>query len=332
MALSKFSLIARFARHYPARLHPFEVQASLTYKCTQKCRYCFCPSRQIEELTTQQWREVIKGVRALGCLRFKFQGGEPTLRADFADLAAEVQKAGMLAAVTSNGTLIPKRPALIDHIDELVLSLDSLDQATNERLRGPGSYQGVMDSLDLALAKNKQVFINMVVGRSTLHEVEPMLEFCEQRGIIMHAQPVIFGGRLFDESARDMQLSREESREMHRQLAAYKEQGRGVLFSAETYLRVLDWEDYDQLNRMGEEPSTCFAGRYYVHVEPNGDVYPCNNQLSTFDSQNVVTHGLRQALTHARHHTCADCWHPYYTERKRLFGLSYQALKTVLSR
>ncbi|MBU4563198.1 MAG: radical SAM protein [Proteobacteria bacterium] len=332
MALSKFSLIARFARHYPARLHPFEVQASITYKCTMKCSYCFCPSRQIEELPTQQWREVIKGVRALGCIRFKFQGGEPTLRADFAELAAEVQGAGMLAAVTSNGTLIPKRPALIEHIDELVLSLDSLDQKTNDRLRGSGSYQGVMDSLDLALAKNKQVFINMVVGRPTLHEVEPMLEFCEQRGIIMHAQPVIFGERLFDESARDLQLSQEESRDMHRQLAAYKKQGRAVLFSPETYLRVLEWEDYDQLNRMGDEPSNCFAGRYYVHVEPNGDVYPCNNQLSSFDPRNVVSDGLRQALSHARHHTCADCWHPYFTERKRLFSLNYQTLKTVLSR
>ena len=332
MPLSRLSMIARYARHYPARLHPFEVQASLTYKCTLKCRYCFCPSRHIEELTTGQWQEVIDGVRALGCLRFKFQGGEPTLRKDFAELAASVQRAGMLSAVTTNGTLIPKRPELIEHIDELVLSLDSLDEETNDRLRGTGSYKSVMQTLDLALSKDKNVFINMVVGRPTLHEVEPMLRFCEQRGIVMHAQPVIFGERLFDESARDMQLSVEESREMHRQLAAYKRQGRAVLFSPETYLRVLDWDDYDLLNRMGDKPSACFAGNYYVHIEPDGGVFPCNNQLSSFEPKHVVTDGLRESLEHARHHTCADCWHPYFTERKRLFGLKLLAVKSVLSR
>jgi MoaA/NifB/PqqE/SkfB family radical SAM enzyme len=43
------------------------------------------------------------GLGALGTLRIKFQGGEPTLRKDFRQLCATAQQSGIRTAVVTNG-------------------------------------------------------------------------------------------------------------------------------------------------------------------------------------------------------------------------------------
>jgi molybdenum cofactor biosynthesis enzyme MoaA len=57
----------------------------------------------------------------------------------------------------------------------------------------------------VALARRRKVYINMVVHRDTREELEPMLRFCEARGIGLNAQAVMFGKEYQDGSARSAQ-------------------------------------------------------------------------------------------------------------------------------
>jgi hypothetical protein len=63
------------------------------------------------------------------------------------------------------------------------------------------------------------------------------------------------------------------------------------------------------------------AGRFYVHLEANGDVWPCQQHGAEWKPLNAARDGLDAALRHARGHDCGDCWAAYLNERKLLFGL-----------
>lgn len=326
----------RFAERYLAHrwrtLHPFEVQASMLNACNLHCTYCSCPDLKTELLTTAQWTDVLRTLGAHGTMRIKFQGGEPTLRSDFAALCAVAQQAGILTAVITNGLQFAAKPELFDHLDEVVFSLDSATPPYTDRMRGAGVHARVVEAIELARRRGVRLFINMVVTNQSLDEIEPMLAFCEARGIGLNAQPVVFGRKFYDDAARPFALSNEQVREMHRRLAAWKRQGRALMFAAATYEKVVDWPDYGEIAMRATEGAACMAGRLYIHIEPNGDVHPCLQHTADFTPKNLVRDGIEAALEHVQRHDCRDCFSAYLNERKALFRLRPGALLELARR
>jgi MoaA/NifB/PqqE/SkfB family radical SAM enzyme len=325
-------MAARFAAGRLRELHPFEVQAALLNACNLKCVYCRCPEIRTRLLSTGQWRQVIQGLAALGTLRIKFQGGEPTLRPDFRELCAVSQQAGILTAVVTNGFGIAETPALLDHLDEVVVSLDSPRAELNDELRGPRCFEHATRAVDLARQRGVRVFVNMVLTQRNLADLEAMLEFCEARGARLNGQPATFGRVFYDDRARALALSTLEVQAVHRRLAAWKRDGRAVMFSAGAYEKVLRWPDADVLTAASDGESGCMAGRDYVHIEPNGDVHPCVMHGAPFEPLNILRDGLEAALRRAQRHECGDCWSAYLNERKLVFGLRPSALLEMARR
>ena len=325
-------MAARFAAGRLRELHPFEVQAVLLNACNLKCVYCRCPEVATRVLTTEQWRTVIRGLAALGTLRIKFQGGEPTLRRDFRALCAESQAAGILTAVISNGFAIADDPALLDHVDELVVSLDSPRVEVNDALRGAGCLEKATRAIERGRARGLRVFVNMVLTKDNVGDMEAMLDFCEARGVGLNAQPVAFGTVNYDDGARGLALTTEQIHDVHRRLVAWRREGRALMFSAEAYAKALSWPRFDNLTVPSKGKSSCMAGRDYIHIDANGDVRPCVQHGGPFQPKNAVHDGLEEALRNAGHHECGDCWIAYLNERKLVFGLRPKALMAVLRR
>jgi MoaA/NifB/PqqE/SkfB family radical SAM enzyme len=325
-------LATHYLRYRFRTLHPFEVQAVLLNACNLKCDYCRCPDMPTALMTTAQWVETVRNLAAAGTLRIKFQGGEPTLRKDFGTITAEAQRAGLITAVVTNGTMIPRRPELIEHLNEVVVSLDGLSREKHDRYRGSGSHDAAMETLALAAARGCRVYINMVVHRDTLDELEPMLAFCEAQGYGVNAQAVMFGHEYQDSSAVSLRLTDDQERDMYRQLAAWKRQGRPLMFAASSYERTARWPDFTVLATATDGESGCMAGRFYIHIDANGDVHPCGLHTGTFVAKNLVRDGFETAILHARHHDCGDCSLAYLNERKAVFGLNPSALLEIVRR
>ena len=325
-------MASRFLAHRFRELHPFDVQASLLNACNLRCVYCKCPEIKTTLMTTEQWRTIIHGLRAVGTIRIKFQGGEPTLRPDFRDLCSEVQRAGIVSAVITHGLEVAKKPELLDYLDEIVFSLDSVTPEINDSLRGQGTHAEVVKAIDIARHRGLRTYVNMVVNRETLGEVEAMLEFCEARGVGLNAQPIVFGRQYYDETARRFALTYEEVQALYKHLAEWKSQGRRLMFSARSYEKALEWKDYGELAIQSPGESSCMAGKDYIHIEPNGDVLPCLQHGANFTPKNIIKDGLEEALRHTRRHNCGDCFTVYLNERKAVFGLQPAALREVLRR
>lgn len=332
MAVSRFEIAARYARHRFQTLHPFEVQAGPSNACNLRCSYCNCPELSSATLSTEQWIEIIRRLRSVGTMRIKWQGGEPTLRPDFSKLCAEVQAHGIVSAVVTNGIVIARKPKILEHLDEVVVSLDAVTPELHDRHRGQGTHALALTAIDAALSHGRRVFVNMVVTRDTVGEVEGMLEFCEARGIGMNAQPAMFSRSYQDQTAAHLGLSVDEEHALERQLATWRRQGKGVMFSAEVYEKAARWPAYTTPTSTSTGKSSCMAGTYYLHIEPNGDVFPCVLQGAGFVPRNLVTDGFEVALLNAQNHHCEDCFLPYLNERKALFALRPSAVLAWLRR
>lgn len=313
-------------------VHPTDVQASLLNACNLRCAYCRCPEVKTALMSTEQWRTTIDELSTLGMMRIKFQGGEPTMRPDFSELAAAARAHGVTTATITNGTLIPGRPDLLDHLDELIVSLDSPQSDAHDQLRGMGTWALAVQTIDLAHRRGLRVYVNMVITRQTLCDLDTMLDFCEQRGVLLNAQPVMFDRQYYDNAARPLALTHEEIRDVHQRLVDWKHQGRRLMFSAAAYTKVLTWPDHERVTLQSAGTSSCMAGHDYVHIEANGDVIPCVQHGATFSPKNVLRDGLVPALRHVQHHNCGDCWIAYLNERKLAFGMRPQALLEIVRR
>jgi MoaA/NifB/PqqE/SkfB family radical SAM enzyme len=234
--------------------------------------------------------------------------------------------------VVTNGIRIADDPALLDELDEVVVSLDAVTPEIHDGLRGRGSHAAAVRAIEAARERELPTYIVMVASRDTLAEIEPVLRFCEARGVRMHVQPVLFGRSAFDSTAADVGLTAEQVRALHSQLADWKRRGRPLMFSATAYGNVVDWPDYTVLTTRSAGESHCMAGRFYVHVEANGDVWPCQQHGSDFTPKNIVRDGLETALRHVQHHNCGDCFTVYLNERKAVFGLRPSALAEMIRR
>lgn len=322
----------RYLSHRFNRLHPYEVQAQLLNACDMKCVYCRCPDVKTQLLKTDQWITILHSLGHLGTLRVKFQGGEPTIHPDFRQLCAEAKKAGLLTATVTNGVRIASQPALLDYLDELVVSLDSLKPEVNDYLRGEGAYHYAVKAIDIAQERGVHTYISMAVCQTNISDIEAMLDFCEKQGLMMNAQPVIFGRAYYDDQAKNIRLFPDQIRQIHRKQTEWKQQGRNILFSHQAYLKALTWPDLNNLTRKSEGESLCRAGKDFLHIQPDGDVWPCIQHGADFKPKNIIRDGLTEALYHVQHHNCGDCWSVYLNERKLLFGLKPAALRAMMRR
>ena len=70
---------------------PLEGHLDLTYRCNNACRHCWLwlapnASQQADELSFDEIRSIADQARALGTRQWSISGGEPMLRADFAEI------------------------------------------------------------------------------------------------------------------------------------------------------------------------------------------------------------------------------------------------------
>jgi len=110
-------------------MRPLFASYHVTWRCNLRCTYCRFPvtDRGHEgELDTAGSKALIRrlaeGAGALG-----FTGGEPLLRRDLPELAAEARASGMCPVVlTTNGFLLPRRSEVLPHVDVVQISVDAL--------------------------------------------------------------------------------------------------------------------------------------------------------------------------------------------------------------
>jgi MoaA/NifB/PqqE/SkfB family radical SAM enzyme len=154
---------ARLARFFGAlavkervapRLHvrPLVAELFLTDNCNLRCISCTCwRERTVDELSTQEWKDVLAQLRALPIYKVNFTGGEPLIRSDAIELMRHAQELGIRHMhLNTNGirlTTERREQILAAGVRSFNISVDG-PPATHDRIRGrEGAFATTVEHL-----------------------------------------------------------------------------------------------------------------------------------------------------------------------------------------
>jgi MoaA/NifB/PqqE/SkfB family radical SAM enzyme len=274
-------LIRRIPSLYPkVALRPLYAGLNVTDNCNMRCIMCNSwRSHSADELTTDEWKGVIRQLRDAGVRYAGFAGGEPLLRKDLAALIAHAARLGLHTEVTTSGYLLDEARAqayLEAGLKSVVLSLDGVG-AEYEAIRGR-EWARVERACELLARANRdgalQVVIGFVLMKPTLDHVAAVKALGERLGL-----PIVVS--LLDASTYLFQLEQNtqefwiRSAEDKRRLAAVQ---RELVRSREAGGTVRD--DYTAIEWFGkyfEDPRQpalpCAVSQTRILIDSHGMVF-----------------------------------------------------------
>jgi cyclic pyranopterin phosphate synthase len=157
-----------------------DLRISVTDRCNFRCVYCmpkevfgadyeFLPQEQL--LSFEEIVRVARVFQALGVQKIRLTGGEPLLRRGIDRLVAMLREAlpEIDLTLTTNGSALKAQARALKAagLDRITVSLDSLDEATFQRMNDADfPVARVLEGIDAAAAAGlAPVKINMVVKR-----------------------------------------------------------------------------------------------------------------------------------------------------------------------
>ncbi len=241
----------------------------LTYGCYLACTHCLSSSgrRDPRELSTAEALAFVDELVAMQVFYVNVGGGEPTLRPDFFDIVEHAVTAKLGVKFSTNGTTIDdrraRRLASMDYLD-IQISLDGASPATNDPVRGDGSFEAALRAMGrLASAGFAGFKLSAVVTRLNAGELDELLALAVRFGAELRLARLRPAGR-GAASWHELRPTAAQLREVHRFLVDHP--------------RVLTGDSFFHLAALGEPLdglNLCGAGRVVCLVDPVGDVYAC---------------------------------------------------------
>ncbi|MGH9068819.1 MAG: mycofactocin radical SAM maturase [Acidimicrobiales bacterium] len=241
----------------------------LTYGCNLACVHCLSSSgrRDPRELTTAQALSVIDQLADLSVFYVNIGGGEPTIRRDFETLVGHAVERRVGVKFSTNGTTMTRsraaRLAAMDYLDVQV-SVDGADQATNDAVRGPGSYRAARAAMaNLAEAGFGPFKVSVVVTRHNVDQLDDLEAMAAGYGAQLRLARLRPSGRGASTWA-ELHPTRDQQRRLHAWLLERP--------------HVLTGDSFFHLSALGQPLpglNLCGAGRVVCLIDPVGDVYAC---------------------------------------------------------
>ena len=159
---------------------------NITTKCNQNCKYCH-RFLGINDLTYEENKEILNNLIKDGVNNITWTGGEALLYPNLKELLKISQENGIKNKLITNGMVLAQNEnmrEILDYLDSLTLSLDTINDDTNEELgRGRNHFEEVKTILDYVKGKSLKININTVVSKKNINEMEQLGEFLNNYNI-----------------------------------------------------------------------------------------------------------------------------------------------------
>lgn len=246
---------------------PVNVTWEVTYACNLSCIHCLSDAgkKRRGELTTGQCLQVIDALSAMKVFQFNIGGGEPFMRPDFMDIVDYAHEKGMVTCISTNGTLIDDDVARRLHhpLVYIQVSLDGATPASNDAIRGRGSFQKVIGALECLRRQRVEVSVNTVLTRRNFGELDQMTALTAEFGAKLRVSRFRPSGR---GKASWSQLSLGKTQ----MLAFSNWLGRHLDVSTGDSFFSISTEERRSLGL-----NMCGACKLTCCISPEGHVYPC---------------------------------------------------------
>ncbi len=332
--------VASIARgHLTGRRIPIYVILCVTDKCNLKCLYCYRESMEFgkKELTTAEMLDLVDELARRGTKYISLNGGEALLRPDLAEIHARIKERGLLSHLSTNGLLVPRHLDLVSRVDSVAISLDG-DRVANDRNRGEGTYERILEVFRLLRSKGIAFHVHTVLTKNNPGALEEIMALAADYRF--QAQFSILRGE--DSPTGGLQFSDEEMRAMLGRILEARRKGLPVFFSEESYRQAIAWPLPYETERIagplpaGFHPVPCRLKQFSCHIESDGRVFPCVLLVNKFPALSVREDGFGAAWDRLAENPCTACYNVCCTDMNLIFDLRpaafWNAVKIVLRR
>ncbi len=155
----------------------------LTERCNLNCIHCYINQPQTDyyaiknELSTKDFKSIIKEAVSLGCMGVRFTGGEPLLRSDFEELYLFTRKLGLSVQIFTNATLINSRIAKVflrtPPLQKIEITLYGMTKESYESVsQKVGSFASAWDGINLLLRYKIPFVVKYMLLPSNIDQLE----------------------------------------------------------------------------------------------------------------------------------------------------------------
>lgn len=271
---------SRLAVEMQGHPQPTVCTLQVTTRCRANCIHCSAARHKRTgepEMTTQDWKRIIRESEQLGSVTVIFTGGEPLLRPDIFELIEWVDKDEAVALMFCNGLLLNDENVrrLADAgLWAIHISIDSPDpEAHDEMRRVPGCFDKAIEGLKRCKDAGMLAGISTYATPERLRngQVLGMIELAKSVGADeITIFDVVPTGRLLHEDRQHL-LSDEDQEELCR-IEERCNEGHG-LPSVITQAHV-----------NGPTGSGCYAGWCQFYMTAYGEMTPCDFTPLAFGS------------------------------------------------
>lgn len=161
---------------------PLEGNIDLTYRCNCNCRHCWLrlPANhraEKQELSFDDIDRIVGEARAMGCRKWLISGGEPMLRADFADIFDMITRRSLPYSLNTNGTLItPTIARLLRRRGAKMVALYGATAEIHDHItRTPGSFAATMQGFAYLREAKAGFIVQLIPMRDNHHQFDAMV-------------------------------------------------------------------------------------------------------------------------------------------------------------
>lgn len=250
----------------------------LTLRCNERCLHCgsSCGDVPSEELTLQQYREILDQVKAdfnVRSFQLCITGGEPLLRKDFPDIMAYANQLGYLWGMTSNATLItPETAKMLKEtgMKTISVSVDGLEEYHNAFRQTPDAYQKAMNGIQNLIDQDcfENIQITSVITHQNIQDLEAMFLEFDRLDIdswrVIGMEPM---GRALQHP--ELLLTEEDQKYLFDFIRSKRMAQLPVTYGCSHFL------GYQYEREVRDKYFLCNAGIYTASICSNGDIIGC---------------------------------------------------------
>lgn len=160
---------------------PIRVYIERTRKCNLRCDTCFNSSgtEPAGELTTDELKKSLDGMRKDNVLDLRFSGGEITTKPNWHEEIGHAKELGFAVSVNTNGVYqnpdktVEQLAAL--HIDQITISIDG-NQEHHDKNRGRGTYRKSLEVLKELKRRGAPMRTNTVLTTLSINDPEAIIQ------------------------------------------------------------------------------------------------------------------------------------------------------------
>lgn len=253
---------------------PVSILFELTHRCPLQCPYCSNPlqlEQAANELTTEQWSDLMEQAVKMGILQVHFSGGEPTIRRDLEDLVGKAEELGLYSNLITSGVGLDD--GRVENLAGLGLKhvqisvQDSVEESANRIAGHRDGYAQKLIAASAVRRSNLPLTVNAPVHKMNIEHLPAIIDLAVNMGASrMEVAHVQYYGWAYHNRA-SLMPKREQLEQATDVVERARERLKGVL--------VIDYVVPDYYAR---KPKACMGGwaRQFLNVTPSGKVLPCH--------------------------------------------------------